>query len=85
MCTVAIRVMLPRVFEPFQTTKESGGVGLGLAVARQIVDRHQGRIAVTSEPGRGTRFVISLPLGGPPDQTGAQKQGEVPWETKAIC
>lgn len=77
--------MLPRMFEPFQTTKEAGGVGLGLAVARQIVERHQGRIAVSSEPGRGARFFITLPLGGPQDQAGAQKPGEAQWETKAVC
>ena len=77
--------MLPRMFEPFQTTKESGGVGLGLAVARQIVERHQGRIAVASEPGHGAKFVITLPLGGPQDPAGAQIQGETQWETKAVC
>jgi two-component system NtrC family sensor kinase len=77
--------MSPRMFEPFQTTKESHGVGLGLAVARQIVERHQGRIAVTSEPGHGAKFVITFPLGGPQDPAGAQKQGEAQWETKAIC
>jgi two-component system NtrC family sensor kinase len=77
--------MSPRMFEPFQTTKESHGVGLGLAVARQIVERHQGHIAVSSEPGHGAKFVITLPLGGPQDPAGAQKQGETQWERKAVC
>ena len=77
--------ILPRMFEPFQTTKESGGVGLGLAVARQIVERHHGRIEVVSEPGHGAKFVITLPLGGPQDPSSAQKQGEAQWETKAVC
>jgi two-component system NtrC family sensor kinase len=76
--------IVPRMFEPFQTTKESGGVGLGLAVARQIVDRHRGQISVSSEPGRGATFIIRLPLGGPPDQPGAREQGEAQWKTKAV-
>jgi two-component system NtrC family sensor kinase len=55
--------LVPRLFEPFTTTKEVGkGVGLGLAISRNIVDRHSGRIEVESEPGRGTRFRIILPL-----------------------
>lgn len=44
---------LPNIFEPFQTTKEKGhGVGLGLAVSRNIIERHHGRIEVHSEPGK---------------------------------
>ncbi|MFN2238564.1 MAG: sensor histidine kinase [Thermoanaerobaculia bacterium] len=54
--------VLSRIFEPFVTTKESGGVGLGLAISQGIVDRHRGRIDVDSAVGRGTRFTIRLPF-----------------------
>ncbi len=51
-----------KIFEPFFTTKQdNGGYGLGLTVVKQIVDRHAGSIRVTSAPGGGTTFTISLP------------------------
>ena len=53
---------LQRVFEPFYTTKEIGkGTGLGLPIVRNILKNHNATIAVTSEPQRGTSFVIVLP------------------------
>jgi two-component system NtrC family sensor kinase len=54
--------LLPRLFDPFVTTKEDGkGTGLGLAICRSIIDRHRGKIEVKSEVGRGTAFTIRLP------------------------
>ena len=54
--------ILAHIFEPFLTTKESEhGVGLGLAIARGIVERHNGNIKVDSELGKGTTFTITLP------------------------
>jgi PAS domain S-box-containing protein len=53
--------ILDRIFDPFFSTKEGSGVGLGLAVAHGIVERHQGEIAVRSVPGEGTTFTVRLP------------------------
>jgi two-component system, NtrC family, sensor kinase len=53
---------LKHLFEPFYTTKEGGkGVGLGLAISRNIVERHRGQIEVESVSGRGTTFHIFIP------------------------
>ena len=61
------RELVSQMFEPFFTTKERGhGLGLGLAISRMIVERHQGRIDVKSEPGRGTVFTVTLPIEGAP-------------------
>ena len=52
----------PKVFDPFFTTKPVGkGVGLGLTVSYEIIEQHQGKIKIISEPGQGTEVVIELP------------------------
>lgn len=55
--------ILPQLFDPFfQVTDDQRGAGLGLTIAREIVELHGGRISATSEPGKGSRFDITLPL-----------------------
>jgi signal transduction histidine kinase len=58
-----------RIFDPFFTTKEPGkGTGLGLSMSHQIVERHGGRMMVSSQPGEGARFIIDLPLDATPSE-----------------
>lgn len=52
---------IDRIFNPFFTTKQKG-TGLGMAISKKIVEAHEGAIDVLSEPGRGTEFVVTLPL-----------------------
>lgn len=52
---------LATLFRPYQSSR-SGGMGLGLATAKKIIEAHRGRIGVHSEPGTGTSFTIELPL-----------------------
>ena len=55
-----------KIFDPFFTTKPIGkGTGLGLSIAYGIVQLHGGRISIESEPGKGTRFTVHLPLAPP--------------------
>jgi K+-sensing histidine kinase KdpD len=51
-----------RVFEPFFTSGKRHGTGLGLAIVKKIVDDHNGRIELESEPGQGTTFRLFFPL-----------------------
>ena len=58
--------ILPRIFDPFFTTKDVGqGTGLGLSIAYKIVSQHAGRIEVSSLPGEGSTFTVTLPLVAP--------------------
>jgi signal transduction histidine kinase len=57
--------VLERVKRPYYTTRE-GGTGLGIAVARALVEQHGGQLAFASTPGRGTTVTIELPRSPPP-------------------
>jgi len=55
---------IDEIFDPFFTTKKEGeGTGLGLSVTYNTIRKHNGKIMVRSTPGRGTRFIILLPMG----------------------
>lgn len=58
--------VVQHIFEPFYTTRPVGqGVGLGLSLSYEIIKHHGGSIDVASVPGKGTRFVVRLPLASP--------------------
>jgi len=60
---------LTKIFEPFYTTKPPGhGTGLGLTICYGIVEEQGGRIAVQSQPGRGTTFQVFLPVAAGPSR-----------------
>ncbi len=55
--------IVSKIFDPFFSTKDVGkGSGLGLFIVHEIIEEHDGCIAVDSQPGKGTRFLIRLPL-----------------------
>ncbi len=67
-----------KIFEPFFTTKPPGqGTGLGLAISHTILEEHKGKIWVESQPGRGAKFLVELPLvpcAAPPAPAGGADQ-----------
>jgi Signal transduction histidine kinase len=68
---------ISRIFDPFFTTKEQGeGTGLGLAIASQIIQKHQGKIQVKSEPGKGSEFTITLPYSPAPTALDLEEEQE---------
>ncbi|MEC4676610.1 MAG: ATP-binding protein, partial [Nitrospirota bacterium] len=54
--------VLPRIFEPYFTTKRNKGTGLGLSISYKIIQSHNGRIDVRSREGEGAKFTVSLPV-----------------------
>jgi signal transduction histidine kinase len=53
--------LIARIFDPFVTAGKEHGSGLGLAISKKIVEDHGGRLEVSSEPGRGARFLVRFP------------------------
>jgi len=68
---------LAKIFNPFYTTKKNG-TGLGMGIAKKVMDAHSGRIEVQSKPGAGTEFRLSIPLA---DAIRAQNQSDEPGQS----
>ena len=61
-CGMSPEFVRDSLFRPFQTTKKKG-LGIGMFQSKIIVEAHRGNIQVESEPGKGTKFGVMLPLG----------------------
>ena len=66
------------IFRPFVSTKGARGTGLGLAVSRKILREHGGDILAQSQPGKGTKFILRLPLRNPLASDAAGTSSEMP-------
>ncbi len=66
------------IFKPFVSTKGARGTGLGLAVSRKILREHGGDIRVQSQVGKGSRFILRLPVKSPLTPEGQATSGEIP-------
>lgn len=64
-----------KIFNPFYTSKKNG-TGLGLGVARKVIDAHRGEIQVSSHPGAGAEFVIWIPLASPRRDQSSARNGD---------
>jgi signal transduction histidine kinase len=64
---------LARIFDLFFTTKPEG-TGLGMALARSVIARHGGQLAITSEVGQGTRVIVRLPIDPAPPDGGQEER-----------
>lgn len=74
---------LPHIFKRFHqvdgaTTRNFQGVGIGLALARDLVEKHEGSLTAKSEPGKGTTFTIDLPLIETAEEIEISKNSELP-------
>jgi len=71
---------LKKIFDPFFTTKPVGqGTGLGLSIAYKIIEKHNGKIEVQSQVGRGTEFTITLPVSGLAQPMAAKQGASLPF------
>jgi signal transduction histidine kinase len=76
-CGMDEQFVRERLFKPFDTTKGNAGMGIGAYEARELVRGLGGEIQVTSRPGEGTRFILTIPLASASDEAVSQPLKEL--------